>query len=155
MFVNVTAIFEIHILTCCDWRKIDVIMVSSMDLNDKKELFCLIEIKNFSRNKGPGEYIGRYNYFYKLKASPLQNPFTGPINLESKLRLVEKFKKFIKSLPEESPQWREIRRLQRIYEDKRELKLICWCDPLPCHGEIIKSAILGDINPKDSKEKIV
>ena len=33
---------------------------------------------------------------------------------ESKLRLVEKFKKFIKSLPEESPQWREIRRLQRI-----------------------------------------
>ncbi|HOI72439.1 MAG TPA: DUF4326 domain-containing protein [Methanobacterium sp.] len=115
----------------------------------------MIEIKNFSRNKGPGEYIGRYNYFYKLKASPLQNPFTGPINLESKLRLVEKFKKFIKSLPEESPQWREIRRLQRIYEDKRELKLICWCDPLPCHGEIIKSAILGEINPKDSKEKIV
>ncbi len=112
----------------------------------------MIEIKKFSKYKGPGEYIGRFNYYYKLKASPLENPFNGPLNLESKLRLVEKFERFIKSLPEESPQWREIRRLQCIYKDKGELKLICWCDPLPCHGEIIKSAILGEINPNPNSK---
>ncbi len=110
----------------------------------------MIEIKKYCDYNGPGEYIGRYNYYYKLKASPLQNPFTGPVNHKSNLRLVGKFKKFLESLPEDSVQWKEIRRLQQIYKVKRELVLVCWCDPLPCHGEIIKSAILGEIHPSDN-----
>ncbi len=108
----------------------------------------MIKIKKYSEYDGPGEYIGRFNYYHGLKASPLKNPFTGPINQKSKLRLVVKFQKFLESLTEESIQWKEIRRFQRIYEDKGELTLVCWCDPLPCHGEIIKSAILGDIQPQ-------
>lgn len=108
----------------------------------------MIKIKKYSKYNGPGEYIGRFNYYHKLKASPLKNPFNGPINHKSKLRLVVKFKKWLESLSEDSPQWQEIRRLRQIYEDKNELTLICWCDPLPCHGEIVKSAILGDIQPQ-------
>ena len=107
----------------------------------------LIEIKKYSDYNGPGEYIGRYNYYHDSKASPLKNPFTGPINNKSKLRLIKKFRKFLESLKEESLEWKEIRRFQQIYEDKGELTLVCWCDPLPCHGEIIKSAILGEIHP--------
>jgi hypothetical protein len=110
----------------------------------------LIKIKKHSKYNGSGEYIGRFNYYYKLEASPLENPYTGPVNYDSNLRLVEKFRKLLESLPEDSPQWKEIRRLQQIYEEKGELTLICWCDPLPCHGEIIRSAILGEIEP--SKE---
>ncbi|HEX7467135.1 MAG TPA: DUF4326 domain-containing protein [Methanobacterium sp.] len=113
----------------------------------------MIKIKKQSKYNGPGEYIGRYNYYYKLKASPLENPFTGPVNHKSNLRLVEKFRKLLESLPEDSPQWKEIRRLQKIYEEKGELILICWCDPLPCHGEIIKSAILGEIQPNGDSTK--
>ncbi len=108
----------------------------------------MIKIKKYSDYKGSGEYIGRFNYFYGLKASPLKNPFSGPINYESKLKLVIKFKNYLQSLPEDSPQWGEIRRLKEIYEDKKELTLLCWCNPLPCHGEVIKSAILGEIHPK-------
>jgi hypothetical protein len=109
----------------------------------------LIKIKKYSQYDGDGEYIGRYNYYYKLEASPLKNPYSGQNNLESKLNLIKRFKKFLKSLNEDSPQWKEIRRLQKLYSDKGELTLLCWCDPLPCHGEVIKSAILGDINPSN------
>ncbi len=117
-------------------------------LEEKSEGEFLIKIKKYSEYNGKGEYIGRYNYYYKLEASPLKNPYTGPVNYESNLRLVEKFRKFLTGLPEDSLQWKEIRRLKKIYEDEGELILICWCDPLPCHGEIIKSAILGEIHPQ-------
>ena len=43
------------------------------------KVIFLIEIKNYSEYKGSGEYIGRFNYYHELKASPLKNPFTGPI----------------------------------------------------------------------------
>lgn len=108
----------------------------------------MIKIKKYSEYNGEGEYIGRYNYYYELKASPLINPYSGQYNYKSKLNLVKRFKKFLQSLTEDSDQWKEIRRLQKIYKDKGELTLTCWCDPLPCHGEVIKSAILGDICPK-------
>jgi hypothetical protein len=108
----------------------------------------LIEIKKYSHYKGVGEYIGRFNYYHKLKASPLKNPFSGPMNNQANLRKIKKFKELLESLSKDSPQWKEIRRLKQIYKDKKELKLICWCDPLPCHGDIIKSAILGEIHPK-------
>jgi len=112
-------------------------------------VILLIEIKKYSKYKGPGEYIGRFNYFHKLKASPLKNPFSGPMNYEANLRKIKKFKELLESLTKDSPQWKEIRRLKQIYKDKKELTLICWCDPLPCHGDIIRSAILGEIHPKD------
>lgn len=111
-------------------------------------MIFLIKIKNLAQYKGPGEYIGRFNYYHKLEASPIKNPYNGPKNTESNLKLVKKFKKFLEDLPEDSPEWKEIRRLQYKYEDEGELILICWCDPLPCHGEIIRSAILGEIHPK-------
>jgi len=107
----------------------------------------LIKIENYSKYKGQGEYIGRYNYFYELEASPLKNPYTGQHSYDSKLHLVKRFTNFLKSLTEDSPQWKEIRRLQELYKDKGELTLVCWCDPLPCHGDVIKSAILGEIHP--------
>lgn len=110
----------------------------------------LIKIKKYSEYDGEGEYIGRYNYHYGLKASPLKNPYSGQNNYESKLNLINRFEKFLKSLTEDSPQWKEIRRLQKLYKDKGELTLLCWCDPLPCHGEVIKSAILGEIYPKSN-----
>lgn len=115
-------------------------------------MIYVIEIKNYSKYNGKGEYIGRYNYFYGLEASPLRNPYAGRTSYESKLKLVEKFKKYLESLPEDSLQWKEIKRLQSIHEDKVKLTLLCWCDPLPCHGEVIKSAILGEIHPKNVDE---
>lgn len=115
----------------------------------------MIEIKNYSKYSGHGEYIGRYNYYYGLKASPLSNPYAGRGDYESKLNQVKKFKKYLQSLPENSSQWKEIRRLQNIYKNKLKLTLLCWCDPLPCHGEVIKSAILGDIRPKNIDKKLI
>lgn len=112
----------------------------------------MIKIKNYSKYSGQGEYIGRYNYYYGLEPSPLSNPYAGRANYKSKLKLVDKFKKYLKSFPENSLQWKEIRRLQNLYEDDVELTLLCWCDPLPCHGEVIRSAILDDIHPKSVDE---
>jgi hypothetical protein len=117
-------------------------------------VISLIEIKKYSDYKGPGEYIGRFNYFHELEASPLKNPFSGPMNNKSNLRRIKKFKVLLESLSKDSPEWKEIRRLKEIYNDKKELNLICWCHPLPCHGDVIKSAILGEIHPNSDNENL-
>jgi hypothetical protein len=35
----------------------------------------------------------------------------------------------------------ELIRLARMYEEKGELQLECWCSPKPCHAEVIAEAI--------------
>lgn len=34
-------------------------------------------------------------------------------------------------------------RLVDVYEKTGELTLVCWCKPLPCHGDVIRDAING------------
>ena len=40
-----------------------------------------------------------------------------------------------------SPQERELRRLL-AQARSGELELLCWCAPLPCHAEVVRSALL-------------
>lgn len=88
----------------------------------------MIQIMNKRVYKGPGIYVGR--------PSPLGNPY--PIGPHSRGECIELYEKLLRTaFVPGTPQYREIVSLTRRYKASNNLILICWCAPLPCHGEII------------------
>jgi hypothetical protein len=95
----------------------------------------MITVQNYRTYVGPGEYVGR--------PFPLGNPFK--IGRDgSREEVIEKYHQWLRQ------QWRtggaakkELLRLVEKYQRKGSLVLLCHCAPLPCHADIIKSAIEG------------
>jgi|GEM_PF-2789866 hypothetical protein len=80
------------------------------------------------------------------KGSVLENPYTKGC----KRKLNDEFKKYLKDLPEDSPQWQRIIYLRHLHEGGENLNLLCTCYPDPCHSNVICDAINGRIKPKKS-----
>lgn len=84
-------------------------------------------------------YIGRNSY--GLKCSVLSNKFKIGID-GNRDEVVEKYRRWL---------WIEFNKKGEVYEElvkisKRviegeEIKLVCWCSPEKCHGDVIKSCI--------------
>lgn len=97
----------------------------------------MIKVNNKRRGEA-GEYIGR--------GSPLGNPFV--IGKDgTREEVVDKYRTWIFNKLENNkrPIVEEIGRLYELWQKQGELKLLCWCSPELCHGNIIKM-ILEDIN---------
>lgn len=97
-----------------------------------------ITIHNKKTYKGPGEYIGR--------GSPLGNPFKiGPDG--TRKEVIQKYTQWLREQLKKrefryrTPASKEIYRLLKIGRDNKELRLICFCAPLPCHGDVIKHCL--------------
>lgn len=80
-------------------------------------------------------YIGRPNPFYALPGSPLANPFkiTPNYSRESSLKDYSNYL------------WSKINAadpgiLFALGKLSANSVLVCWCAPLPCHGQIVASA---------------
>lgn len=87
-------------------------------------------------HKQSGEYIGR--------GSPLGNPF--PINNSSAMTRAVVIKMYhtwlTKKINDNDPVvCNELNRLVDLAQ-QGELKLQCFCAPLPCHGDVIKQVLL-------------
>lgn len=87
--------------------------------------------------RGTPIYIGR--------PSMLGNPYThqrqameGTIRVATRGLAIESYGDWLRSLDADSPQWCELRRIAAL---PGPLSLICWCAPLPCHGQIIVDAV--------------
>lgn len=91
-------------------------------------------------HKQSGEYIGR--------GSPLGNPY--PIdNTKGDTRkvVIDKYRHWIKAMIDSSDP-KVCNELNRLAELARhgELRLQCFCAPLPCHGDIIKDVLFKAIS---------
>lgn len=98
----------------------------------------MIHIENATKYKGPGIYIGRKAG--RWKESPLGNPFKigrdghrGEVIAKYREWLYERLRS------SDSPQAVEFTRLYH----QPDLHLVCWCAPLPCHGEVIRDLLLS------------
>lgn len=89
-----------------------------------------IQILN-QRTKPQGEYIGR--------PTPLGNPFS--VEKYGRDQAISMYKTWLANNIRTPAVRNEIIRLARIYKEKGTLNLICWCHPLPCHGEVVAKAI--------------
>jgi len=101
----------------------------------------VIEVVNKKVYKGDGEYIGR--------PSALGNPYAVGKNAFGKIRTreeaIEEYKTWFLGMllvPTYNNVKGEFMRLVEIYKETGNLILICWCVPLPCHGDYLKEQIL-------------
>lgn len=76
------------------------------------------------------------------RASILGNPF--PMKKENQRgSVIAYFRQYLEqSRLSRAKEWREIERLAQRVADGEKLALMCWCSPKPCHGDIIRNAIL-------------
>lgn len=95
--------------------------------------------------KGPGEYIGR--------PSVLGNPFThlqtrtlAETVVKSREEAVAFYEMWLRKQlqKKDNPQIKELRRLQKILQEKGSLTLICYCSPLKCHGDVLAHILLEE-----------
>ena len=91
-----------------------------------------------------GEYVGRPAR--GRKGSPLGNPFViGPDGFRDDV--VAKYREALLRITSRRTMWdvradAELERLTDLYRERGSLTLLCWCSPLPCHGDVIRDFIL-------------
>ena len=100
----------------------------------------MITVKDKHSYKGAGEYIGRPsvlgNQFSHLDGTLAQ------FKVATRDEAVSRYHEWLQIHFKSDPAVRtELLRLVDIYERTGELVLICWCAPLACHGDILKTAI--------------
>lgn len=87
-------------------------------------------------------YIGRANKYYNLKDSALANPFTigSKFTRESS---IDHYKHWLFNSYKNktAPSYKELIRLLNIYKENPNIKLVCWCYPEACHGDVIKQIL--------------
>ena len=71
-------------------------------------------------------HIGRANARYQLPASKWANPFLPKLPADHETA-VAAYERWLRSQP----------RLMDALPELRGLALVCWCAPLPCHGDVL------------------
>lgn len=79
-----------------------------------------------------GEYVGR--------GSPLGNPYPMK-SKEDREGVCNQYEVWLEENKDKVEIKNELIRLAKIYKDKGELTLICFCSPKRCHAETIKKYI--------------
>ena len=94
-------------------------------------------------------YIGRYNSRYNLNENPLHNPYkiSKDKGIDRKMA-IELYRRYlwesIKRFRDDKPLDRiavELINIARVEKETGFVKLVCFCNPLPCHGDVVISAI--------------
>jgi len=95
-----------------------------------------IRVENKKHFQGQGIYIGR--------PSVLGNPYT--LEMYSREQSIALYREWLAiEYPKSLAVRRQINALLQLYERGEDVVLICWCKPLPCHGDVIVEFVL-DLN---------
>jgi hypothetical protein len=71
-------------------------------------------------------YIGRVNRWYRLPASKWANPFSVRREADREA-VIAAYEKWLRSQ----------RDLMEALHELQGCDLVCWCAPLPCHGDVL------------------
>ena len=122
-------------------------------------MISVVNIKSYGVPKNPWEvYIGRKNVSYKLKESPLANPFKtmfvtqidtiignrDTITTRTREEAIRLYKEmFYKEIDSGNVfMAEECKRLRELHDKHGELIIVCWCAPRLCHGDVIKEYLV-------------
>ena len=85
-------------------------------------------------------YIGR-QFYSDQKTYCLSNPFS--VKKYGRDKAIELYKEWIFTRVKlaKGPAYRELIRLKELYKKTGSLKLVCWCKPKACHGDVIATVI--------------
>jgi hypothetical protein len=86
-------------------------------------------------------YIGRGNKSYGVVSSVLQNRFK--IDRDgNRDEVVEKYRKWLwVEVNKKGEVFDELVRIAKKVKMGEKVELVCWCKPLKCHGDVVKSCI--------------
>lgn len=97
----------------------------------------MIHIKNRRKYSGSGIYVGREMPYLNLAGSTLGNRCKG----NTRQQRISNYRAWL---------WEQIKLRNEVYAElvriarlarRRDVTLICWCDPEPCHATVIARAI--------------
>lgn len=95
-----------------------------------------------------GVYIGRYNYKFDLQGSKFANPY--PVRKpEERGTTIEKYREWV---------WAEVLEGRITKEDILQLqnkKLVCYCKPKACHGDVVKSLVNYVVNNENDFDNLL
>jgi deoxycytidylate deaminase len=89
-------------------------------------------------------YIGRPRVGEVGSGSSLANPFKTSVHtVEAHTEVVKQYRTWLWSqIQAKSPAvCAELNALLEAHKLGAEIKLACWCKPLPCHGDVVKACI--------------
>ena len=112
----------------------------------------MIEVVNQRNFRGEGVYIGRR--MKDIPGSPLRNDFRiGPDG--SRDEVVTRYRAWLRREIKrgKGPALDELRRLVGIAQAGQDLRLVCWCAPSACHGDVLKAAIIWMLKQPCSKNR--
>ena len=100
----------------------------------------ILNAKDLPKLKAGNIYIGRE--MPGFERSPLANPHRLKDG-GTRTEVIARFKEDLRNdWRQNGPMSHELMRIGAIYAEKGELRLVCWCAPKPCHGDVIKEVIL-------------
>lgn len=77
-----------------------------------------------------------------------------PRNLEERYEVIRKFKlDFDVDMKKRGPMYQEVLKLAHRVAAGESLALECWCAPLPCHADVIRSAVNDLVSELTGKNK--
>jgi uncharacterized protein DUF4326 len=101
----------------------------------------MIYIKDRHIYKGPGIYVGREMPYLGLAGSVLGNRCDGRTREE---RIANFRRDLWEKMQRREKEYRELKRIAELARHEDAI-LICWCAPKPCHAEVIRDAVEGQI----------
>ena len=91
-------------------------------------------------------YIGR-NGRHGWPRSPLANPFKLATEAD-RAAVIERYRGWLweKIQANDGAVVGELDRIAAKVKAGEPVQLGCWCSPLPCHGDVVKAAVLWSLN---------
>lgn len=108
------------------------------DIKNKNDKITVVNFYHLGKKIPEGAiYIGRYSRRFNLKESKFANQFvmSDSSNNEERVRVIKAYKEWL---------WSEIAENKINKKDLLELsgkKLVCYCSPKSCHGDILKETV--------------
>lgn len=122
-----------------DWDNGQVFCRDHLPKYTKLGQITVANLYHYNLDLTEGEYIGRENLAHGIGRSPLANPFSVKQCGEA---AYAKFKAHLwADIKAKGEMYQELLRLRDFYLRGLEFRLLCWCAPKKCHGEIVKAAI--------------
>jgi len=102
----------------------------------------VVNIKQVKQITEEHVYIGRKNSYYNVQASALANPYhVGKDGDRDKVILKYRYWLWELVQNKESEQMEELVRIANMVREGKNVKLMCYCKPLACHGDVVKRAV--------------
>ena len=92
--------------------------------------------------------------FYIGRPSPLGNPYS--VEQFGRDKCIEMYKPWLEKrlANKQSEQYFIIQHMKKALIDFGFVNLWCWCEPLPCHGKIIKEVLLHGDRGNDKQRQM-